>query len=166
MRVGNTAGREVPPKMEPKKVEGLMVLPHPNPAGLEPAPTMGQRAYAGRVTIEGETYWADPIILGRDFERSTGLSLKDHLEERVLESCLNQWRRNSIPSRWFEFSVRGEGLAYENRDGNLWDIVKTRKPWRCASCADEHEAGFAYRPLTETGETLRYERVCVPCVER
>lgn len=66
----------------------------------------------------------------------------------------------------YEFTIRGEGVAFEETNRCLWDRTKLRgSHHRCANCLVPLKKGErAWRPLSEGGGTIRTERMCDPCV--
>jgi hypothetical protein len=66
----------------------------------------------------------------------------------------------------YRFERMDDGLSRETTSGNLWSRVTLRKPTLCEACrAGLGKGTDAFRPLSEFGETVRYERLCTTCVE-
>jgi hypothetical protein len=66
----------------------------------------------------------------------------------------------------YRFERMDDGLARETTSGNLWTLIRLRKPTLCEACRRGLGKGAeAFRPLSEFGETVRYERLCTACVE-
>lgn len=65
----------------------------------------------------------------------------------------------------YRFERMDDGLSRETTSGNLWTRVRLRKPTLCEACRGGLGKGTeAFRPLSEFGETVRYERLCTTCV--
>lgn len=72
----------------------------------------------------------------------------------------------TLRAQRYVFERMNDGVRGEVRNGNFWSLVTLRKQTFCQSCDEALAAGVeAYRPLGERGATVRYERLCVACVE-